>query len=213
MLPAPSENGAEFTLHFHYRGSVIENAGNGVMFVDARESWYPHYGGPADFASYDLTMRWPRKLRLVATGTKREEHEDGEFHVGRWQTEKPVAVAGFNLGDYVSTSLASEAHTVDVYANRRLEQALDNRLEGPQLETPSMLTPLNMEKHGSINAMQVTPPAPNPADALKALGRQIDDSIRFYETFGGTFPFQKLSVSQIPGTFGQGWPGLLYLST
>jgi Peptidase family M1 domain len=212
VLPTPSEKGAEFTLHFHYRGSVIENAGNGVMFVNARESWYPHYGGPADFASYDLTMRWPRKLRLVATGTKREEHEDGEFHVGRWQTEKPVAVAGFNLGDYVSTSLASEAHTVDVYANRQLEQALDNRLGGAQLETPSMLTPLNMEKHGSINAMQVTPP-PKPADALKGLARQIDDSIRFYETLGGTFPFQKLSVSQIPGTFGQGWPGLLYLST
>ena len=46
VLPAPSENGAEFILHFHYRGSVIENAGNGVMFVSARESWYPHYGAP-----------------------------------------------------------------------------------------------------------------------------------------------------------------------
>jgi hypothetical protein len=212
VLPAPSEKGTEFTLHFHYRGAVIENAGNGVLFVSARESWYPHYGGPADFASYDLTMRWPRKLRLVATGAKRDEHDDGEFHVGRWQTEKPVAVAGFNLGDYVSSSLASEAHTVDVYANRQLEQALDSRLEAPQLET-QMLTPLNMGRHGSVNAMQVTPPAPKPADALKALGRQIDDSIRFYETFSGPFPFQKLSVSQIPGTFGQGWPGLLYLST
>ena len=27
------------------------------------------------------------------------------------------------------------------------------------------------------------------------------------------FPYRTLSVSQIPGTFGQGWPGLLYLST
>ena len=78
-------------------------------------------------------MRWPRKLRLVATGTKRDEHEDGEFRVGHWQTEKPVSVAGFNLGDYISTSLASETRSVDVYANRQLERSLDSRLETPRV--------------------------------------------------------------------------------
>src|SRR5256884_6016064 len=33
-------------LQFHYRGSVIKDAGNGVLFVGARESWYPHLGDP-----------------------------------------------------------------------------------------------------------------------------------------------------------------------
>jgi hypothetical protein len=212
VLPAPAEKGAEFTLHFHYRGNVIENAGNGVLFVDAREGWYPHYGGTADFAGYDLIIRWPRKLRLVATGIKRGEHEEGEFRVGRWQTEKPVSVAGFNLGDYISTSLASETRSVDVYANRQLERSLDSRLEIPQL-TPRISSPLGGEGRTSINAMEVAPPAPRPTDALKLLAREIEDSIRFYETLSGPFPYQKLSVSQIPGTFGQGWPGLLYLST
>src|SRR6202023_333415 len=61
--------------------------------------------------------------------------------------------------------------------------------------------------------MPIVPMAPSPADALKDLGREIDSSIRFYEVLSGPFPFQKLGVSQIPGTFGQGWPGLLYLST
>ena len=213
VLPAPSESGAEFTLHFHYRGNVIENAGNGVLFVDARESWYPHYGGPADFASYDLTMRWPRRLRLVATGTKRDEKEDGEFRVARWQTEKPVSVAGFNLGDYLSTSLVSETRSVDVYANRQLERSIDSRLEAPQYDAPRAPSSVSAEGRASINAMEISPAAPKPTDAVKVLGRQIDDSIRFYETFSGPFPFQKLSVSQIPGTFGQGWPGLLFLST
>ena len=213
VLPAPSERGAEFTLHFHYRGNVIENAGNGVLFVDARESWYPHYGSPADFASYDLTMRWPRKLRLVATGTKRFEREEGEFRIGRWQTEKPVSVAGFNLGDYVSTSLASETRSVDVYANRQLERSIDSRLDAPQLSPPRVPSPFSAEGRTSVNAMTLPPPAPRPTDAVKLLGRQIEDSIRFYETLSGPFPFQRLSVSQIPGTFGQGWPGLVYLST
>ena len=56
-------------------------------------------------------------------------------------------------------------------------------------------------------------PTPSPADALKSVAREVDASIRFYEQFSGPFPFHYLGVSQIPGTFGQGWPGLLYLST
>jgi hypothetical protein len=54
---------------------------------------------------------------------------------------------------------------------------------------------------------------PSPAAVLKQLAREIDSSIRFYEIYSGPFPFRTLGVSQIPGTFGQGWPGLLYLST
>jgi hypothetical protein len=214
VLPAPLQRGTEFTLRFRYRGKVIEDAGNGVLFVGARESWYPHLGDTADFADYDLTMRWPRRLRLVATGAKIEEHEDGEFRTGHWRTEKPLPVAGFNLGEYASTSLSSGTHSIDLYANRQLEQALDSRLgnSGPEatVETPLLF---GAEGRSNTNMMQAAPPTPRPADALKQLGRDIDSSIRFYETFSGPFPFQKLSVSQIPGTFGQGWPGLLYLST
>jgi hypothetical protein len=159
-------------------------------------------------------MRWPRRLRLVATGVKVEEHEDGDYRSGHWRTEKPLPVAGFNLGEYVSTSLSSGAHSIDLYANRQLEQALDNRLGSSGLETAAEMPPvLAAEGRGNVNMMQASPLAPRPADALKQLGRDIESSIRFYETFSGPFPFQTLSVSQIPGTFGQGWPGLLYLST
>ncbi len=65
-----------------------------------------------------------------------------------------------------------------------------------------------MAPHSAMRA-----PAPSPADALKQLAREIDASIHFYEQYSGPFPFRHLGVSQIPGTFGQGWPGLLYLST
>ncbi len=213
ILPTAPDKGSEFTLHFRYHGRVIENAGNNVLFVDARESWYPHFGDAADFANYDLTIRWPRKLKLVATGTKRSETEDGDFRVGHWLTEKPVSVAGFNLGDYVSTSAASDAPSVDVYANRQLERSIDGQFENHAFQAPRILTPLSAEGRTGANAMAVSPPPPRPTDALKGLAREIEESIRFYEKLSGPFPFQKLSVSQIPGTFGQGWPGLLYLST
>jgi len=212
VLPSPPQRGTEFTLHFRYRGNVIEDAGNGVFYVSARESWYPHFGDGADFADYDLTMRWPRRLRLVATGSKLDEREDGDYRVGHWRTEKPASVAGFNLGDYAFASLAAGTHSVDVYANRVLEQALNSRLTAPTFDTPRMPT-FGAEGQTGANRLDITPSAPSPADALRQLGRDIDSSIRFYENYSGPFPFQKLGVSQIPGTFGQGWPGLLYIST
>jgi Peptidase family M1 domain len=215
VLPASPSRGAEFTLRFRYHGNVIEDAGNGVLFVGARESWYPHLGDTADFADYDLSIRWPRRLRLAATGMKVDEHEDGDFRVGHWRTEIPVSVAGFNLGDYASTSLSSASRTIDLYANHQLEQSLNSRLEKQSLEAvPRLPGPFGAEGHRGTKMMSMAQTAPpSPADALKQLSRQIDASIRFYETFSGPFPFQKLSVSQIPGAFGQGWPGLLYLST
>src|SRR5258708_8771715 len=61
------------------------------------------------------------------------------------------------------------------------------------------------------NDLPIIPPSP--AGFLKQLAKEIDSSIRFYEIYSGPFPFRNLGVSQIPGAFGQGWPGLLYLST
>jgi hypothetical protein len=213
VLPSPPARGAEFTLHFRYRGDVIEDAGNAVLYVGARESWYPHFGDAADFADYELTMHWPRRLRLVATGSKVDEREDGDFRVGHWRTEKPASVAGFNLGDYAFASLAAGAHSVEVYANRMLEQALSNRLGTSTFDVPRMPSSLGPEGQNSSNMMPAIRLAPSPADSLKQLGRDIDSSIRFYENYSGPFPFRRLGVSQIPGTFGQGWPGLLYIST
>jgi hypothetical protein len=212
VLPQTPPRNHEFTLHFHYRGNVIQDAGNGVLFVGARESWYPHLGDSAEFSSYDFLLRWPRKLRLIATGSKLEEHEEGEFRVGHWKTEKPISVAGFNLGEYASASVASGSLSIDVYANRQLEEDLRKRLSLQDADTLS----LPSGRFGSASSgHSAMPPAstPSPADALKQLGKEIDSSIRFYETFSGPFPFHNLSVSQIPGTFGQGWPGLLYVST
>jgi hypothetical protein len=212
VFPQPPAKGQEFTLNFHYRGNVIQDAGNGVLFVGARESWYPHFGDSSEFSSYDLLFRWPRKLRLIATGAKLDEREEGDFLVGRWKSEKPMSVAGFNLGEYASASVSSGTRSIDIYANRQLEDELSKRLAMQEVEN---LAPSSGHFGASSTGHSVAPPipAPSPADALKQLGKEIDSSIRFYEAFSGPFPFHDLSVSQIPGTFGQGWPGLLYVST
>ncbi len=214
FLPKAPTPGQSFTLNFRYRGNVISNAGNGVLFVSARESWYPHFGDASEFALYDLNIRWPKRLRLVATGDKSEEHEDGDLRVARWTTPQPVPEAGFNLGEYAVASVSSADRSIDVYANRQLEQAILNRI-APQTTSeldPSLHIFPGESPYISSHASGPAIP-PSPADMLKQLAREIDSSIHFYEQYSGPFPFHHLSVSQIPGTFGQGWPGLLYLST
>jgi hypothetical protein len=211
LLPDDPKSGDEPELTFRYHGNVIRDAGNGVLFVGARERWYPHLGDSAEFSSYDLTFHWPRKFRLAATGVKLDEREDGDLRSGHWRTEKPASVAGFNLGEYAFASLAEAGYAIDVYANRQLEQALLSRLSQPELDLNDLLPhPFGAAGAGRLNVPVIEP---SPADALKKLARDIDSSIRFYEGYSGPFPYRQLSVSQIPGSFGQGWPGLLYIST
>ena len=211
FLPKPPPPGETFTLNFHYRGNVIESAGNDVLFVGERDSWFPHHGDTSEFSLYDMTLRWPKHLRLVATGEKSDEREEGEFRVARWQTDLPVTEAGFNLGEYAVASVASENHFIDVYANKQLEAAILAQLaQSTIVFSPAFPFPGGDPLASHIS---VAPPAPSPADALKHLARELDSSIHFIEQYSGPFPFRHLGVSQIPGTFGQGWPGLLYLST
>ncbi|MBS1840790.1 MAG: hypothetical protein JSS69_04335 [Acidobacteria bacterium] len=211
ILPVAPKKDDEVLLTFEYSGKVIRDSGNGVFFVDARENWFPHIGGAADFALYEITMRWPRKLKLAATGTKLDEKEEGEFRIGHWKTETPAAVAGFNLGEYAFASVAGTSYSVDVYANRQLEMALERRIHSPEDDFGESIAIAHRSAAGSSLSLPST--QPSPADALKHLAREIDSSIHFYEGYAGPFPFRQLAVSQIPGTFGQGWPGLLYLST
>lgn len=211
ILPeAPAKN-SEFSLSFHYQGNVIDDAGNGVLYVGARESWYPHLGDTADYSKYDLTLRWPRKLKMAATGTKLDEKEEGEYRVGHWRTENLAALAGFNLGDYAVYTVSASAPSIDLFANHQLEQSLSKRLDDSGVgSAPTIPYTINRPTLDSPGRNVITP---SPAAELKQIGKQIDSSIRFFEAYSGPFPYRHLSVSQIPGTFGQGWPGLLYIST
>jgi hypothetical protein len=212
VFPAATSPGQEFRLRITYQGTVIGDAGNGVYFVGERGSWYPHLAGPQRFTPFDLTFRWPKRLILVATGEQINSSEDGSARSGEWRTSEPIALAGFNLGNYASLTVG-EKPVLKLFANQQLEDAIIARLEGHADSTLSpapgnpVLTP-SLPPDDTIPLL-----LPNPSAYLKSLGGKILNSVHFYETLNGPFPFSQLDVSQIPGDFGQGWPGLLYLST
>ena len=212
VLPAGKTAGADFHLQISYHGSVIADAGNGAYFVGERGAWYAHIGGE-HFTPYDLTFHWPKRLTLVATGIESEVREDAESKTGRWRSEMPFPTAGFNLSQYQMASTTGQPK-IQVYANKVLEEAIMARLQpgGPNaLPPPSMLN--HYKDADPLSGAADQPPPPSPTSALKQLGANMQDSIHFFENVNGAFPFDHLDVAQIPGSFGQGWPGLVYLST
>lgn len=212
VLPEPVKQGQDLHLAVSYRGSVIRDAGNGVYFVGERSAWYAHSPELGYFTPFDLTFHWPKRLTLVATGMGDKQSDEGEVRSGHWQSERPFAVAGFNLGEY-SSETAGKSPVVQVYANRDLETNIQARLqaasEGPIPNIPTFIAP-------TIHGQELSGPSAQvdrPAQVLKQLAARIENSVQFYEKWDGPFPFPELQISPIPGSFGQGWPGLIYLST
>ncbi|HEV2490397.1 MAG TPA: M1 family aminopeptidase [Candidatus Acidoferrales bacterium] len=214
ILPRLAGAGEEYDLRISYQGTVIGDAGNSVYFVGARGSWYPHLAGPDRFTPFDLTFRWPKRLTLVTTGEQLETHEEGNTRTGHWRTTAPIGIAGFNLGSYASLTVG-EKPVLRLFANQQLEDAIIARLErGAANSQPSLPSTNPLRPPGGLEPDTSLPLLlPSPAGVLKRLGNELLDSIQYFEGLDGPFPFSDLNVSPIPGSFGQGWPGLLYLST
>ncbi len=215
VLPAPMNPapGATRRLRFRYRGDVITPLGNGVFFVGARENWYPHVSayGPA---RYELRFRYPRELELVATGAQQESPaERGEWKESVWVSEGPLPIAGFNLGEYEVRSVepaAAGGVRLSVYGNRAVEPMLLARV---QRSTPP---PQPRRRRGSQLADPAPPPpamvAP-PSQQAERVAQDVGRAVEVFSELFGPFPYSELKVTQIPGRFGQGYPGLLYVST
>jgi hypothetical protein len=211
VLPAPHPVGERFRLHFTYQGNVITDVGNKVLYVGERGGWYPNLGLGSP-ASFDLKFDYPDSLTLVATG-ERIEKETGDGRTrSRWRSDGVFRIAGFNLGPYHSVERRVGKTTVEVYATREAEAALEERHARrlvPHFVFPN--PPRQRPTSVSISPEMVPPLAP--AALLQSVAESGAQALEYFENLFGPFPYSRLAISQIPGNFGQGWPELVYLPT
>jgi Peptidase family M1 domain len=208
VVESPVEPGKTHELEIHSEGEVIMKAGDGVYYVTSRGTWYPRLG--MEFANYDMTFRYQKNLTLVATGNPMDDRVEGSLRITRYKTDSPTRFAGFNLGDFQSISTTQNGYKIGVYANRHLENALKPKNPPPAIVVPP---PFNRSRRQDPIIADAMPVVPDPGARLDQLAKGVGDALEFMSAAFGPTPIHNLAITPIPGGFGQGFPGLVYLAT
>jgi hypothetical protein len=215
ILARPARKGQQISLRFVYGGEVLAESGKGLLYVGARGTWYPNRG--LAMADFDLTFHYPPSWTLVATGKSvpvshassnaplaGAQKADGD-QVARWISERPIPVAGFDLGKYVRGAALAGNVTVETYATAGVER--DFPTPPPAIEPEPTPTPRK------IPLPLIAPLPPSPARNATAVAESTARAVRYYAAWFGPFPYSKLALTQLPGRESQGWPGLIFLSS
>jgi hypothetical protein len=188
ILPQAPSLGEEQSVNVEYAGDkVLEEAGEGSFYVGARTSWYPNLNGFGERALYDLTFKVPRKYKVISVGRLQGESVEQDLAVSHWVTPVPVAVAGFNYGEYKRLDLADEITGYKI-SGFYLSQLPDN-LRG-------------------YSALQSVAPGRMTKYALEQTRAQL----QLCSFYFGKSPYEEIYITEQPDfNFGQSWPNLIYL--
>jgi peptidase M1-like protein len=205
-LPGGLHSGRPVELTIRYSGSVLSEAANGLLYVGEHGTWYPNAGFVMSW--FDLEFRYPVGWTLVATGNQTEAKAAGTEQVSHWVSERPVPVAGFNLGRYARNVTRAGAISVDTYATSTVERGFPATTAKDALPVPGIF----QEHH--VPPLAVTEPSPpSPSQNSQMVGAAAARALEFYQEHFGPFPYSELSLTQFPGRISQGWPGLIFLSS
>jgi hypothetical protein len=189
ILPQALEAHQEYSITVEYSGDkVLTKAGNGSYYVGARESWYPNLNGFNERALYDLTYRVPKRYKVISVGKLEREWVEGDYAASHWVTAEPVAVAGFNFGEYQKIDIpdADTGYQIEGYFLPDLPDQLV-----PYREVLSGLSPKSMTEY-----------------ALE----QTRAELQLCNYYFGKTPFDHIYITEQPNfSFGQSWPNLVYL--
>jgi hypothetical protein len=188
ILPQAPEVGKQYSITVQYEGDkVLESAGDGSFYVRARSSWYPNMNGFGEHSLYDLTFKVPKKYKLISVGKLKDESIEQDYAVTHWVTPGPVAVAGFNYGNYQKLELADEktGYKISGYYLAELPDSLS------RFAILHTMAPKSMTKY-----------------ALEQTRAQL----QLCNFYFGKIPYDEISVTEQPDfNFGQSWPNLVYL--
>ena len=213
ILPDSLEKGRKLELTFKYSGSVLSEAANGLLYVGEHGTWYPNRGFA--MASFNLEFHYPAAWTLVATGHRTEINAAGGEQTSRWLTDRPVPIAGFNLGKYSQNVNRTGAVTVSTYATMNVERGFPGTADLADSTLPPVPAPGSAVPRGVLRSFPIisVPPTPSPAVNTQAVGAASAKAIEFYQRYFGPYPYDELDITQMPGAVSQGWPGLIFLST
>lgn len=206
---APISKGEKGVLEIEEEGDLFVRAGNGVLYLASRASWFPQLQLQA--APFEASFEHPKELTLVCPGV-RTESVQGELKTTTCKVDKPLRLFGFNLGSFESSAVKRGGFEVEVYANKTLESALEPRPVAVFLPPPA--TPGQRRRLDVPVVMAPASVGPaTPLARMPAMAEEIAGALSYFSSLFGPPPLPRVVAAPIPGSFGQGFPGFLYLST
>jgi hypothetical protein len=223
VLPQTARTGQTFDMRFVYSGEVLSEAGPGLLYVGSRGTWYPNAG--LAMANFDLQFEYPPGWTLVATGKETGPPESASGspgfekrlgdHASRWVSQRPIPVAGFNLGKYQRAVAKSGDVTIEAYATSVVEKSVPQNESDLILpdRAPAIVKPGTNNPAQSRPGISTPPAGASPARNAQSVANAAAAAIDFFSRYFGPYPADTLILTQMPGKESQGWPGLIYLSS
>ena len=208
ILPKALAAGEKYTVTTVYGGKqAVSNEGGGNYFPVARDNWYPNDPGGelGEYASYDMTFRIPKGMKIAATGVLASEKEEGGQNVSVWKSEAPQTVAGFSFGKFKleEAKLTKPEYAIESYANQEPPDwvnSLKNQADsGTMPGQEHVVTGIAL---GSMSTVGLN---------KKALA-EGELAVQLYTEYFGPSLFKHLQLTQQTAcNFGQSWPELVWV--
>lgn len=203
----PLKLGETGVLEVEEEGDVFFKAGNGVLYLATRASWFPQMQFQA--APFEAVFEHSRQLTLVCPGDMTELTK-GEITETTCKVSQPLRLFGFNLGAFESSSIKRGGFEVKVYANKTLETALESRPVSIAIPQASPVQRRRLDVPMVIPQSQLPV---SPVSRMPSMAAEIAGALDYFNSLFGPPPLKRIVAAPIPGSFGQGFPGILYLST
>ena len=213
ILPKALAQGEKYTITTAYDGKgAVQNTGSGNYYPVARENWYPANAGASlgDYSNYHLIFRIPKGMKMAATGSLISEKNENGHAVTEWHSDVPQPLAGFQFGRMKEqdAKLTSPDFLVAVYANEEPPDWAHSLTAGnmlPQSMGPGAQPGMGQNPGATMGTLSTV-------SMMKVPLSQAEYAVKLYTDYFGPLPYKRLSMTQQTAcTYGQSWPGLVWL--
>jgi hypothetical protein len=129
----------------------------------------------------------PRRYKVISVGKLERESIEQDLAVSHWITPSPVAVAGFNYGEYKKLDMPDEL--------------TGYKISGYYLDE----LPSNLRRYRALQSM-------SPRGMTKYALEQTRAQLQLCSFYFGKSPYDEIYITEQPDfSFGQSWPNLVYL--
>jgi hypothetical protein len=177
--------------------SAVLAAPDQWLYVKTPTTWFPRYGVQAP-TDVDLMFHTPKRYHFASVGRLIESRVDGDVETSHWHTVMPADQVCFSLGEFEEFKITDpRIPPVTVHLNadahRRLDQfflALRDQL-GVRWDFVAKFL--------------------SQRDPQRDVGADVANSLAFFTHVYGPPLFDRYYAAEIPFSYGEAFPGLIYL--